>query len=185
MLSGVGDDCADDSGCRQMTRNDIFRRRLGRQINVRHDHDVGRCVGFDIIMQQFFTRLCCKDAADKTVILLHLSWHATRIHVAVLDSWRFCKKPCKRHRQRSSLQVATCRRTDQLQPAIVDDDVAQHDPRTRIQRKVVFVAIKRGFPSTPPSSRGTPMRVFFVPILRFTRILCLEAISSRSIIDDT
>ena len=56
-----------------MTRNDIFRRRLGRQINVRHDHDVGRCVGFDIIMQQIFTRLCCEDAADKTVILLNLS----------------------------------------------------------------------------------------------------------------
>ena len=56
-----------------MTRNDIFRRRLGRQINVRHDHDVGRCVGFDIIMQQIFARLCCEDAADKTVVLLNLS----------------------------------------------------------------------------------------------------------------
>ena len=43
-----------------MTRNEKFRRRLGRQINVRHDHDVGRCVGFDIIMQQIFTRLCCE-----------------------------------------------------------------------------------------------------------------------------
>ena len=33
----------------------------------------GRCVGFDIIMQQSFTRLCCEDAADKTVVLLNLS----------------------------------------------------------------------------------------------------------------
>ena len=56
-----------------MTRNDIFRRRLGRQINVRHDHDVGRCVRFDIIMQQIFARLCCEDAVDKTVVLLNLS----------------------------------------------------------------------------------------------------------------
>ena len=56
-----------------MTRNDIFQRRLGKQINVRHDHDVGRCVGVHIIMQHFFARLCCKDAADKTVVLLNLS----------------------------------------------------------------------------------------------------------------
>ena len=56
-----------------MNRNDIFRRRLERHIKVRHDHDVGRCVGFDIIMQQIFARLCCKDAADKTVVLLNLS----------------------------------------------------------------------------------------------------------------
>ena len=56
-----------------MTHNDTFRRRLGRQINVRHDHDVGRCVGFDITMQQIVARLCCKDAADETVVLLHLS----------------------------------------------------------------------------------------------------------------
>ena len=56
-----------------MTRNDMFRRRLGRQINVRHGHDVGRCVGFDIIMQQMFARLCCEDAVDKTVVLLNLS----------------------------------------------------------------------------------------------------------------
>ena len=54
-----------------MTRIDIFRRRLGRQINARHDHDVGRW--FDITMQQIFERLCCKDAVDKTVVLLHLS----------------------------------------------------------------------------------------------------------------
>ena len=57
-----------------MIRNDIFRRRLGRKINVRHDHDVGRCVRFDIMMQQIFTRLCCEDAVDKTVILLNLSY---------------------------------------------------------------------------------------------------------------
>ena len=106
-----------------MTRNDKFRRRLGRQINVRHDHDVGRCVRLDIIMQQIFTRLCCEDAVDKTVILLNLSCMRLEKHVAVLDSWRFCKKPCKRHRRRSSLQVATCRRTDQLHPATVGDDV--------------------------------------------------------------
>ena len=29
------------------------------------------------------------------------------------------------------------------------------------------------------------MRVFFVPILRFTRILCLDAISSGPRVDDT
>ena len=51
--------------------------------------------GLDITMQQFFARLCCQDAVDKTVVLLHLSVHATRKHVAVLDSWRFCKKPRK------------------------------------------------------------------------------------------
>ena len=51
-----------------MTRNDIFRQRLGRQINVRHDHDIGRVVGFDIIMQQIVARLRCKDAADKKVV---------------------------------------------------------------------------------------------------------------------
>ena len=111
-----------------MTRNDIFRRRLGKQINVRHDHDVGRCVGFDIIMQHIFTRLCCEDVADKTVVLLNLSCMrlentslssthggSARSHVRDTVNGR----PCK-------LQ---CRRTDQLHPAIVDDDVAQHDPR--------------------------------------------------------
>ena len=56
-----------------MTRNDIFRRRLGRQINVRPDHDVGRCVGIIITKQQNVARLRCKDAVDKTVVLFHLS----------------------------------------------------------------------------------------------------------------
>ena len=67
-----------------MTRNDTFRSPLGRQINVRHDHDVGRCVGFDIIMQQILTRLCCEVAADKTVILLNLS--CMRLENASLSS---------------------------------------------------------------------------------------------------
>ena len=155
-----------------MTRNDIFRRRLGRQINVRHDHDVGRGVGFDITMQQIFARLCCKDAADKTVVLLNLSCMRLENTSPALDSWRSCRKPCKRHRQRSSLQVATCRRTDQLHPATVGDDVAQHGPRKESNARSCC-RDKAWFSSLPSSSRGTPMRVFFVPILSFTRILCL------------
>ena len=133
-----------------MTRNDIFRRRLGRQINVRHDHDVGRCVGFDIIMQQNFTRLCCKDAADKTVILFNLSCMRLENTSLSSTSWRFCKKPCKRHRQRSSLQVATCRRTDQLHPAIVDDDVAQHGSRKEPNARSCC-RDEAWFSSTPPA----------------------------------
>ena len=46
------------------------------------------------------------------------------------------------------------------------------------------VAIKRGF-HPPSSSRGTPMRVFFVPILRFTLIFVLRSHLVRSKIDDT
>ena len=160
-----------------MTRNDIFRRRLGKQINVRHDHDVGRCVGFGITVQKFFTRPCCKDAADKTVVLLHLSCMRLEKHVAVLDSWRFCKKPCKRHRQRSSLQVATCRRTDQLHPAIVADGVAQHDPRKESNARSCC-RDKAWFSSTPPAHVGHQCACSSCQFLRFTRILCLEAISS-------
>ena len=67
-----------------MTRNDQFRRRLGKPINVRHDHDIGRGVGFDITMQHNVARLRCKDAADKTVVLLHLS--CMRLENAALPS---------------------------------------------------------------------------------------------------
>ena len=144
----------------------------------------GRGVGFDIIMQQIFARLCCEDAADKTVVLLNLSCIATRKHVAVLDSWRFCKKPCKRHRQWSSLQVATCRRTDQLHPAIVADGVAQHDPRKESNARSCC-RDKAWFSSTTSSSRGTPMRVFFVPILKVHANFVLRSHLVRSKIDDT
>ena len=164
-----------------MTRNEIFRRRLGRQI---HDHDVGRCVGFDIIMQQIFTRLRCKDAADKTVVLLNLS--CMRLENTSLSSTHggSARSQKKRHRQRSSLQVATCRRTDQLRPAIVADGVAQHDPQKKSNARSCC-RDKAWFSSTLSSSRGTPMRVFFVPILRFTRFFVLRSHLVRSKIDDT
>ena len=67
-----------------MTRNYVFRRRFGRQVSVRYDHDIGRDVGLGITMQQNVARLRCNDAIDKTVILLHLPH--TRLEIVTLSA---------------------------------------------------------------------------------------------------
>ena len=60
-----------------------IRRRLGRQVNVRYEHDIGRGDGLHITMQQSVARLRCKNAVDKTVVLLHLS--RVRLGIATLS----------------------------------------------------------------------------------------------------
>ena len=84
-----------------MARNDKFRRRLGRQINVRHDHDIGRD---DITMQQNVAGLRCKDAVDKTVVLLHLS--RMRLENAALS---LTHSGCARSHARDTVNGRPCR----------------------------------------------------------------------------
>ena len=96
-----------------VTRNVMLRRRLGRQINVRHDRDVG--------MQQIFTRLFCEDAADK---------RSSCSICRACDSENTSLSSVLQGRHvRDSVNGRPCRRTDQLHPAVVADGVAQHDPR--------------------------------------------------------
>ena len=131
-----------------------------------------------------FPRLCCEDVADKTVVLLNLS--CMRLENTSLSSTH---GGSARSHVRDTVNGRPCRLQHADAPI---NSVQQLSIMTwrntileKIQRKVVLTRKSVVF-IHPSSSRGTPMRVFFVPILRFTRILCLEAISSgpRKMIPD-
>ena len=153
-----------------MTRNDIFRPRLGRQINVRHDHGIGRGFGFDITMQPNVTRLRCKDAADKTVVLLHLS--CMRLENAALSSTH---SGSARSHIRNTVNGRPCRLQHADTPINSVWQLSLMAGRNRILEKGStqgrVVAVKRGFHPSLQLPWNTNA-------LRFTQILCLEAISS-------